>query len=307
MNNSVGFQKIEIEDKQKGITFPTLVLYPTHKPAQAVTFGPFTLEVARGADPVGEQLPLVVISHGSGGSPMAYRTLAHHLALNGFVVCLPEHPFNHRLDNSGEGTLENMRDRPRHISLVVDEMYEKFKHFLKPNAVAIIGHSMGGHTALALAGGIPHTRHMIEFCQQPENKQLPPCVNMKESRLVSHEVEIQADNRVQVIVLFDPASFDFQSTDALSKVQVPVLLLSAGTDPTAIAQAKIIQKGLSEPEKLNARIVENASHYSFLSPFPIALRSRVGPAGRDPEGFDREAFHEELNREVASFLSGTLN
>jgi predicted dienelactone hydrolase len=56
------------------------------------------------------------------------------MARNGFIVGMPEH-----------------------IRMVVDWFFENkmFKRKIKPNAVSIIGHSLGGYTALAAAGGLP--------------------------------------------------------------------------------------------------------------------------------------------------------
>ena len=36
------------------------------------------------------------------------------------------------------------------------------------------------------------------------------------------------------------------------------------------------------------------------------LKIVVGEAARDPDGFDRDAFHEVMNREVIAFFNRTL-
>jgi predicted dienelactone hydrolase len=61
--------------------------------------------------------PLVVVSHGTGGSHLLYRALAAHLARNGFVVALPEHPQNNRNDNDLGGTAANLAQRPRPVEV----------------------------------------------------------------------------------------------------------------------------------------------------------------------------------------------
>ena len=42
---------------------------------------------------------------------------------------------------------------------------------------------------------------------------------------------------------------------------------------------------------------------ALLSPFSESMRSPSFPPSQDPEGFDRAAFHVELNDEVLSFLT----
>lgn len=107
-----------------GGSFRTWVLYPTTVAAAPVAFGPYAAEVSPDAPVAEGRFPVVAISHGSGGSPFVYRGLAAYLARHGFVVVLPEHPGNNRNDNRA----------------------------------AVIGHSRGGYTALALAGGRPWSR-----------------------------------------------------------------------------------------------------------------------------------------------------
>jgi predicted dienelactone hydrolase len=58
---------------------------------------------------------------------------------------MPEHPYNNRNNNTLDGAVENLTNRPRHIRTVVDWFFTsgKFAGFLKPDAVSIIGHSLG--------------------------------------------------------------------------------------------------------------------------------------------------------------------
>jgi predicted dienelactone hydrolase len=68
-----------------------LVMYPTNTAANPVAFGPFSLEVTMEAPVADGRFPVVMISHGSGGSNLTHQTLGMHLAQSGFVVCMPEH------------------------------------------------------------------------------------------------------------------------------------------------------------------------------------------------------------------------
>ena len=78
----------------------------TSEPEKPAAFGPFTLSVAKAAQPLQGTRPLVVISHGTGGSPLTHRELARHLASLGFVVAMPEHPHDNRGDVSRAGKLQ---------------------------------------------------------------------------------------------------------------------------------------------------------------------------------------------------------
>lgn len=143
MTYSVGLRLARVGD-----TIPTLMFYPTNAPEQPDQLGPFSIRVARDAPVLDGRWPLLVISHGSGGSPATHRELAHHAASHGFVVAVPEHPGNHRLDNSLADTDEILARRPRDVLDVADWCATAF--LVEPR-FAIVGHSMGAYTGLVAA------------------------------------------------------------------------------------------------------------------------------------------------------------
>jgi pimeloyl-ACP methyl ester carboxylesterase len=89
----------------------------------------------------------------------------------------------------------------------------------------------------------------------------------------------------------------------LSGVNIPILMLVGEKDEyTPYYHAQIILDGVPDKAKIQHRIVENAGHYSFLSPFPESMTNAAFPPSQDPFGFNRESFHHELNAEVLDFL-----
>src|SRR5262249_46327275 len=55
---------------------PVTVYYPSSGEGRSMTRGPFKLRVAQHGDPVRGNGRLVIVSHGSGGSPWVYYDLA---------------------------------------------------------------------------------------------------------------------------------------------------------------------------------------------------------------------------------------
>jgi predicted dienelactone hydrolase len=242
------------------------VMYPSDAPEQGTQLGSYTLDVACDGPIATGTFPLVVISHGNGGAGVLYRTTAMHLARNGFVVVLPDHAGNTRGDNDLAGTVANLENRPRHVRLIIDWAFgaSPFATHLKPDAVAIVGHSLGGYTALAVAGG---------------------------------------DDRVNALVLLAPATAWFQAEDALHTVRIPILMLTAEHDAhTPQFHADIVKRGLPDPGLLEHHVVANGGHFSFLGPFPKAMTDVSFPPSQDPEGFDRERFHVAMNAQILAFL-----
>jgi predicted dienelactone hydrolase len=288
MDNFVGYCRAKLIDEHTGVTFPMAVMYPTSSHGKAEKLGHYNLDVSIDPAPQKGMFPLVLLSHGSGGSHLVYRTLAHHLALNGFIIGMPEHPFNNRNNNTLEGTVENLTNRPKLIRTVIDWFFNssKFADFLTPDSVSIIGHSMGGYTALAVAGGVPTS--------------LPNESSDRNSRQIS----VTPDSRVKALVLLAPASVWFRDDGALSKVNLPILMLFGEKDEYTPYgyHGQIILDGVPDKRKIQHRIVKNAGHFSFLSQFPESMINAGFAPSQDPLGFNRESFHHELNAEILDFL-----
>ncbi len=123
LSPSCGLRTTQIPDHIQQTSIPLSILYPTEAPEHPQHFGPYTLPLAPNATPTGTNLPIVVFSHGNGGTPWAYRDLAKHIARAGYIVALPEHIGNSRTDNTLADTPANLANRPRHITLTLDAIY----------------------------------------------------------------------------------------------------------------------------------------------------------------------------------------
>ena len=260
---------VSLIDERTGVSIPVTVLLP---------------------DDDAGSCPLVVISHGNGGSGSIYRVLASHLACAGFIVAMLDHPGNTRGDNGLARTVANLERRPRHLELVIDWAYESspFAARLEPDTVGLVGHSLGGYTVLALAGGQP-TAAKRETGGEPQ------------------EIDVYADDRVKALVLLAPATHYFSEPGALALLRVPILIISAEFDEyTPAFHAEIVERGVPDPLLVEHRVIAGAGHFSFLDPFPKAMVSAALPPSQDPPGFDRVAFGTELGAGVATFLRRAL-
>ena len=279
----VGGKHLRVADDD-GYQFPLLVMYPTDTPAEPIAFGPFNLDMAANAAPRPGCYPIVVISHGSGGTHLGYLALARRLVLAGYVVCMPEHPGNNRSNNALADSPQILANRPRHLTLTLDLILadELLAAVVNRALVAVIGHSMGGYTALAIAGGRPSTQD-------------------------GQAIDVAHDDRVKALVLLAPATPWFMRPGALAAVQVPILMLTGERDPhTPPFHAEVVRDGLPAETRLEHSVVSNAGHFSFMSPFPEVMRGPDFLPGNDPEGFDRSSYQDVLARDVIAFLSTAL-
>ena len=286
---TVGCRRVAVSDAVQGVTLPVWVLYPTTVSEQDQSFGPYTMTVATDAPVAGQDMPLVVISHGNNGSPLTHRDTAIALARAGFVVAMPEHLGNSRSDSSLAGTAAILAHRPRHLSLTIDAVRADavFREHVQGTQVRVIGHSIGAYTALAVAGGLPNAMTP----DQPSYAVTP--------------VSVTPDARVSRLVLLAPACGWFTVPGALAPVQVPILMYSGAQDQvTPLFHADLVLSGVAHPERVKHIVVDGAGHHAFQTPFPPSMTRSDFPPSQDPPGFDRRTFHAQMNAEVVAYLRG---
>jgi predicted dienelactone hydrolase len=257
-----------------------LLHYPCAQPSAPTRFGPYELDVSVDAPLAPGRFPLVLISHGSGGSPLLYRTLSEALARSGYIVALLKHPGNSLGDDDLANTVENLRNRPRQLLRLLDALPADaaLGAAIADEPVTAIGHSMGGYTVLCLAGAEPWTR-----AREP--------------------IEVPHDSRFGALVLMAPACGFFLAPHALQAVTAPILALTAEHDElTPDVQIRAALAGLPDRSRVTIQTVPNAGHFSFLSPFPRAMHSPQFAPAQDPSGFDRERFHQRLPVTVLQWI-----
>lgn len=96
---AAGFEALQAADGTDKLLEVSL-WYRTEAVAQDVDLGPFRLNIARSGGVAGQGLPLVVISHGNGGSSLGHHDTAAALAQAGFVVAAVTHTGDNHADQS---------------------------------------------------------------------------------------------------------------------------------------------------------------------------------------------------------------
>ena len=270
---------------------PLHFLYPAEEAEAPVRMGPYEFSAAVDAAPVGDNLPLVAISHGSGSTPWVHRDLALHLASHGFVVVMPDHVGNSRSDNSLAETERALVRRPAQLSAAIDAAHRDavLGPRLRSQSIGLIGTSIGACTALTLAGGRPWTSAHESVSG------------------IAHPLDTVCRSDIRAVVLLSPAAFWFTPEDTLSEVRVPILIRNGGQDElTPPSQVSLIRERLPADTSVSHKCIEDAGHFSFMSPFPPSLAQPGFPPARDPPGFDRIAYQRILHSDVAAFLGGEL-
>jgi predicted dienelactone hydrolase len=287
------------------------IWYPSDGKVATQPLGLFTQDVAFYGAVQGKALPLVVISHGTGGSAAEHYDTALALADAGFVVVAPSHTGDNYKDRKYSFTVRNFIDRPRHVSRVIDFMLNAWAGHeqLDPARIGIFGHSAGATTALDAIGGNPALYLLTLYCQDhaadwscQERKRLgvvaPPANNAPP--------DWHHDSRIRAAVLAAPAIGYTFSKVGLETVAAPVQLWRAADDEITPNKlyGDIVRDELPQPPE--DHLVAHAGHFDFLAPCSEAL-AKVAPAiCVSAPGFDRAAFHAEMNQAIVAFFKAQL-
>ena len=96
---AVGFQQVTIPDRD-GKSMQAGIWYPSNTRPAAHPLGMFAQDVALDAPIAGQGLPLILISHGTGGSLSSHIDTANALARAGFVVLAVTHIGDNNQDHA---------------------------------------------------------------------------------------------------------------------------------------------------------------------------------------------------------------
>ncbi|SFL94313.1 dienelactone hydrolase [Variovorax sp. OV329] len=304
---------------------PVTLYYPSADPEQAVRRGPFTLSLAPQGRPVRGNGRLVVISHGSGGSPWVHADLARSLVQAGFVVAMPEHRADNYKDDSDPGP-DSWTMRPSEVSRAIDAVGRdpRFAPLLQLDKVGMYGMSAGGHTALSLAGGRWSPAGFKRHCEAHLEEDFQSCVGLITRltggwadgirkwaaltviryRFSDDTPRVHSDPRVAAVVAGVPSSADFDMA-SLASPPVPLGLVTAQQDRwlTPRFHSDRVLQACKSCELIAD--LPAAGHGALLSPLPPGLTGLLGDMLNNPPGFDRSQMA-EVDEKITAFFAKHL-
>lgn len=306
---------------------PFIAFYPTEQTEQSLHKGSFKFPLAPNATPSPGPHPLVVISHGSGGSPWVHVDLARTLVNNGFVVVMPEHHQDNFKDFSNPGP-NSWKLRPAEVSQAIDQIAQDplLGPVTSTEKIGMYGGSAGGHTALSLAGGQWSPARFRDHCEAHIAEDFSSCVGFitrlnggwldglkkRAAKVVirwrfgdattySHK-----DLRICAAIAEVPFAADFDMS-TLVKPKIALGLILAGQDINQIPRfhGQAVQH-ICETCTTIADMPQ-AGHGMMLSPLPPlgATNSIAFQLLSDPPGFDRKQLP-ALHQKVADFFKQHL-
>lgn len=314
----VGFHAISIHDPVNGGSMPGYVFYPSAQ-AKGVTWrGPYKLHASADAPAIPGAKPLVVISHGHGGSDLGHHDLAVYLAGHGFITATLEHPKDNFHDMSGTGKPAVLVGRPIQVSATISMLLHDphWKALIDPHRIGVAGFSAGGYTALMIVGAVPHFNRFIDYCKRyPQDAEICGPLEKLQSRgtaaaaLTTLQDSLDRwgtpeDPRVRAAFVMAPLSLLFDKA-GLAHIERPVFLYYGQDDPVLLPQENVLHIAPLIKTLADIKMIPKAGHYVFLAPCSPQLAKEAPGICNDLPGVNRAKVHTRINADALAFFRKT--
>lgn len=263
--------------------------------------------------------PVVMLSHGTGGTAESIGWLARALACEGYVVLGVNHHGNTGLEPYLPEGFLCWWERATDLSVLLTSAGTMgfFANRLDFDQVSAVGFSLGGHTVMALSGAQTSLKEFDAWrsannINEDGPKEFPTVADSISSLVATSRAFRQSwarhgedftDNRIRSIVTIAPAppirSF---TSHSVSQLQVPVTILTGGADQEApskhCADWLVAENGSFRHHDLGSDV----GHYTFLA-YP-SDKSLVGKVDifSDNKTVDRMKVHGQAIKIVLQAL-----
>jgi len=241
-------------------------------------------KAARDAAPIAgsEKFPLILLSHGFGGSSSMMAWLGTALASHGFIAAAVNHPGNNSLEDYTLQGASIWWERAGDLSVVLDQLLgdSTFGPHIDPKRVGAAGFSLGGFTVIEIAGGIGELSRYQDFCKSPRadgtcaDPPEFPGLTAKATALAQSDPAMQAalregskshrDLRIRAIFAMAPALGPAFDPNSLAKISIPTQIVAGAVDTIVPldSSAKFFAAHIPHAQ---LTIFQSVGHYTFLA------------------------------------------
>ncbi|MGB7283076.1 MAG: alpha/beta hydrolase [Candidatus Acidiferrum sp.] len=270
-----------------------------------------------------EKLPLILLSHGTGGSSLMMAWLGTALASHGYIAAAVNHPGNNALEPYTVQGFSLWWERARDLTSVLNAILadSTFGPRIDPNRIAAAGFSLGGFTVIEIAGGIGDFSRAEAFCKSasadgtcadpPEF----PALSAKITALAKSDPSFQAalregaeshrDPRIRAVFAMAPALGPAFAPDSLAGITIPVKIVAGSADSIVPldTSAKFFAAHIPGAQ---LTIIQDVGHYTFLATC-LELGDQTQPKlCLDNAGILRDDIHAQTANLAYQFFNANL-
>lgn len=268
------------------------------------------------------KFPLIMLSHGTGGTVQSMAWFATALATRGYIVAGVNHPGNTAMAPYTVQGFTLWWLRAKDISVALDDLLAdaEFGPRIDPQRIAAAGFSLGGYTVIELAGGITSRAKFDDVCRAladqtsckapPEFSDLVPeaqtlaATDPDFARALRGDGASYRDPRMRAIFAMAPSLGPAVTADSLGKIKIPTVIVAGEADSVVPVDANAKYYAGKIPHAELTILPGGVGHYTFLDVCTAEGRSALPAQCVDHPGVDRAAIHEAVVNLVAKFFGG---
>jgi predicted dienelactone hydrolase len=267
------------------------------------------------------RFPLVLVSHGTGGTAWGMAWLGTVLASHGYVVAAVNHPGNTGIEDYTPQGEFNFWERARDVSVVIDRLLVDpiFGSRIDPQRIAGAGFSRGGYTMVELAGGISDLSLLEPTCAADAD---PTCGGLLEPRRaaeraelirtdpafrasVAHASDSYRDSRIRAVFVMAPGLGPILTPESLHKIAIPVGIV-VGANDKVVTTAPAHKLATFVPYAELTIFPGSVGHFVFFDVCTDVGHREEPEACVDAPGVDRAAVHRQTIDLAVAFFAAAL-
>jgi len=267
------------------------------------------------------RFPLIVISHGTGGSGLSMTWLGEALAEHGYIAAAVNHPGNNAAEQYTVEGFSLWWLRARDLSEVITGMLSdpEFGAHLDAKRIGGAGFSLGGYTMIEIAGGITDAQGFVRYCNTTRADGIctsPPefptlledfhNLIREHPELFQHAGDSYRDPRVRSVFAMAPALGPAFPASGLKKISIPVEIVAGESDQNVPIGSSAKHFAAEIPGAKLHIFHRNVAHYVFLESCTDAGRKSVPKLCVDAKNVGRNAIHRETEQMATEFFRLTL-
>lgn len=263
--------------------------------------------------------PVILLSHGFGGSARSLAWFGLPLARAGFVVIAPDHPGNNGLDKMTAAGAILSWDRAGDLKAALESALADpaIGAHIDRSRLGVAGFSAGGYTSLVAAGARADPQRLGVFCRGHPTDGI--CAPQKEFALslddaeaamrspaLSGEAARAGDDHsipgIRAVFTIAPAIVQELTPESLRQIKAPVAIILGDADPVAPPATNGLVAARLIPHA-ELKVLPGVGHYDFIGVCTPAARAAIAIcATKAPQ----EPSHQAAIDMAIAFFNGRL-
>lgn len=267
--------------------------------------------------------PVVLLSHGTGGSAFQLGWLGRSLAARGYIAVAVNHHGNTSIEPYVPQGFLLWWERAKDLTAALDQLLADplLGKRVDSTRIGAAGFSLGGYTALTVVGGRCSLEHFLSFSRANGEalpagpREFPDVAKVWEelmatdpafrSSVAEHGYSYR-DARIKAAFLMNPALGGAFDADGLADINVPLHIVVTEGDEEAPPRLNGCRYADHIDTAELSWIPGPAGHYVFAAEPTAAGKKQLPHVCMDDPAVDRRALHEHIASVAISFFEEHL-